>query len=49
MAKECTWDGCKNEAKHQKQGSLIALCDKHEKILNDDIEKLVKEKENIKK
>lgn len=41
---QCSWVEneirCKEKAEHHIQGSLINLCDKHNKILNDDIDAL---------
>lgn len=37
---KCTWKNCKNVAKHKRKGSLINLCDKHHKQLEDEIKGL---------
>ena len=46
IKKQCTWveNGirCKNKGTHQEPGSLINLCNKHHKELNDSIKDLFK-------
>lgn len=42
LEKTCTWVNCTNKAKHQQPGSLIALCNEHNKKLNNDISNLFK-------
>lgn len=37
ILKKCTYRDCVDDAKHQEVGSIIALCDKHEKEINDGI------------
>lgn len=39
--KSCTWKSCERIATHCQSGSMIALCDEHENILNNSIKNLV--------